>query len=149
MAWRYNEYQGPHGLTLPVQGTYINDPRTNETPLWGGHFTEVPDHVYNKLTSEDYVYFNIPCGMPVKAYSVAIESNDVTDGHQFKIIGYLSQAVRVPAVRFSPRARIALVPSSSNLPRYVGQFGRGALYLPTWTSGPKPPVIVMDKQGMV
>ena len=100
--------------------------RENPFTLWGGSMIELPDSVPNKLTAQDYVYFEFPKGV---IGNVFIESNDTSTTH-WKTIGPIKKAIRLPAVRFSPTARLMIQGSYKGITLYyVGNLVRASTYI--------------------
>lgn len=87
-----------------------------------------------RLSRRDFIYFTIPRTLPMKRYQVVLESLD-TAGPTWRSIGELNQRLAIPQVRFSEHARIAVVPDTCSLPRFVSELARGSEYIIPDTNG--------------
>jgi len=87
-----------------------------------------------RFNGRDFITFNIPRNLPMNCYDVVLESND-TAGSTWRKIGKLRHRLQVPQVRFAEHARIAVVPNSERLPRFVSELVRGSEYIIPDTNG--------------
>ena len=86
------------------------------------------------LEGQDYVHFIIPRNFPIGKYTVAMTTQDTTNGplDAWRGIGRLRPRIKTPWVHtaygLQERAGIALLPDAPTLPRFVGEYIPGATY---------------------
>ena len=114
--------------------------------LTSGKYYTLPKTLPGRVTTEDFVYFVWPSDFKPQLYTVAVESND-TLGATWRSIGPLMKNVELPHVYFGSNAKIALVPSRGDLPRYVSYLDRGNTYIVRKTQSGNG-VFQMEKAGI-
>lgn len=128
----------PGGLSaLPPRGRVArcgyDGRRQNDILKTNGAFYTQPYRPV--LTGQDYVYFVIPKGFPADQYTVAMTTQDTTNGAQdaWRGISRLMPKVAWPWVQIGfglqDRAGLMLLPHRRGMPRFIGDFMPGATYL--------------------
>ena len=87
-----------------------------------------------RFSGRDFITFNIPRNLPMNCYDVVVEALD-TSGALWRKIGKLRHRMQVPQVRFAEHARIAVLPNTERMPRFVSELVRGSEYVIPDTNG--------------
>lgn len=83
----------------------------------------IPNSVKGKLTTDDYIFFNIQDIDPRK-YNLALESwNGV-----IRTVGPLERKMRLPNTKFTKYSFVLLLPVEDKLPSFVSILERGHRY---------------------
>lgn len=116
----------------------------------GPTFYTVPPHAPGRIMGDDFVNFNLPQNFPSHRYKVAVEGLN-TSSDVFRTVGNVNSVVRLPHVQFPScgTGLIALLPDSEQLPRYVGQFARGATYTVPPAGASRWSTIQMTRHGVI
>ena len=123
--------------------------RQNDMYKYGAEFLSMPKYIPGRLTTADFLEFKWCNELApyVNQYTVAIETLD-TSGATYRGISTLRQMVEIPPVQLPSPARIALIPSSKNLPMFVANLVSGSLYIIPETGGVNG-IYQMDREGML
>ena len=137
----YESSVPPLGRTSRCQ---FDGSRQNDILKTGGAFYTLPYRPV--LEGQDYVYFIIPKGFPTHLYTVAMTTQDTTNGPQdaWRGISRLRAKVAWPWVHvgfgLQDRAGLMLLPDRPGLPRFLGEFMPGVTYV--------IPDVPLDKEAL-
>ena len=112
-------------------------------------FYTVPPNVSGRIMADDFISFNLPSNFPSNRYQVVLEGLN-TSSDVFRSMGAVQSTMRVPHIQLPSfgSGLVALLPDSDKLPRFVGQFARGATYtVPSQTSGYS--TVMMTRHGVI
>ncbi len=117
---------------LRARNNYLygdNRDRQLDTLYSSSHFYDVPPDIRGRIMADDFVFFNIPKGMPKNSYQVVVEGLN-TASDTYRSTGTLAETVRLPFVHLPSigTGKIGVIPNNPNLPSFWGQLVRGNTY---------------------
>jgi hypothetical protein len=110
---------------MEVATRKFTDRRQLDIPLTSQYHFIIPTDVDGRLTTEDFIFFNLCCDIALNDYDVVIESFNGT----FKKLGALKNIVRLPHVHFVDNSLLMVLPrNDTSKPKFVGTVRRGNQY---------------------